>query len=215
MKYTLTLLTALLLAPLAVLHAEEQKPSPVLPEKTRDEGRAVVGAIRWDAWHGDKSSVGSAVEIALGPKRWHYRVPFFGKIISDTQVEIRGYTQEIVDQEIAYAHQAGLDYWAFGFYDASLPVMVEARNLYLTSRHKADINFCLWSGPAGLATTENVQRIVQLMREPTYQKVSGNRPLFYLGFVDDKWMKILPENEYLFVVSLLGRTWFRGCRGSY
>ncbi|MBM4050165.1 MAG: hypothetical protein FJ279_34145 [Planctomycetes bacterium] len=25
---------------------------------------------------------------------------------------------------------------------------------------------------------------------------------------------VLPENEYLFVVSLLGRTWFRGCRGS-
>ncbi len=157
--------------------------------------RVVVGAIRWDAWHGDKSSVGRAVETALGPKQWHYRVPFFGKIISDTQVEIRGYTQEIVDQEIAYARRAGLDYWAFGYYDASLPCMVEARNLYLSSRHKNDIQFCLWSGPDGLTSTQKVQRIVQLMREPTYQKVAGGRPLFYLGFVEDKWQKILADHQ--------------------
>ena len=155
----------------------------------------VVGAIRWDAWHGNKSGVGRAVEISLGPKQWHYRVPFFGEILSDTEVAIRGYTQDIVDKEIAYAHQAGLDYWAFGFYDANLPSIVEARNLYLASRHKADISFCLWSGPDGLAATQNVQRIVQLMREPTYQKVAGNRPLFYLGFVDDKWQKILSEHQ--------------------
>ena len=185
------LLTTLAVAPCA----EERDSSRLPPKKSLGNSRAIVGAIRWDAWHGDKSNVGRAVETALGPKRWHYRVPFFGEIVSDTQVAIRGYTQEIVDREIAYAHQAGLDYWAFGFYDASLPCMVEARNLYLASRHKADINFCLWSGPNDLVATQNVHRIVQLMREPTYQKVLGDRPLFYLGFVDDKWMEILSERQ--------------------
>ena len=158
------------------------------PQKSTN--RPVVGAIRWDAWHGDKSSVGRAVEIALGPQRWQYRVPFFGKIISDTQVEIRGYTQEIVDQEITYAHQAGLDYWAFGLYP-TLTAMTEARNLYLTSRHKSAINFCLWAGPNDFNSTEHLRSIVQLMREPTYQQVLGKRPLFYLGFVDEKWLNIL------------------------
>jgi len=151
----------------------------------------VVGAIRWDAWVGAKSSVGRAVETSLGPQQWHHRLPFFGKVISNTQVEINGYTQEIVDREIACAHQAGLDYWAFGLYDATVPSMVEARNLYLASQHKADINFCLWSGPDGLSTTQNLQRIIQLMREPTYQKVLTDRPLYYVGFVDDKWVKVL------------------------
>jgi len=150
----------------------------------------VVGTIRWDAWHGEKSSAGRAVEIALSPQRWHYRVPFFGKIISDSQVEIHGYTQEIVDREIAYAHQAGLDYWAFGLYSA-LPAMTEARKLYLASRHKTNINFCLWSSPDDFRSTKHLRNIVQLMREPTYQNVLGSRPLFYLGFVDEKWVKIL------------------------
>ena len=162
--------------------------NPLKPQKP--DNRPVVGAIRWDAWHGDKSSVGRAVENALGPKPWHYRVPFFGKIISDTQVEIRGYTQEIVDQEIAYAHQAGLDYWAFGLYP-TLPAMTEARILYLTSRHKATINFCLWSGPDDFNSEGNLRNIIQLMQEPTYQHVLGKRPLFYLGFVDEKWLKVL------------------------
>ncbi|TAN37297.1 MAG: hypothetical protein EPN23_06210 [Verrucomicrobia bacterium] len=160
------------------------------PQKA--DHRPVVGAIRWDAWHGDKSPVGRAVETALGPKQWHYRVPFFGKIISDTQVEIRGYTQKIVDQEIAYARRAGLDYWAFGLY-STLPAMTEARALYLSSRHKSDINFCLWTDSRDLSSTENLHRIIQLMREPTYQKVLGNRPLFYFyrGTIDEKGIKLL------------------------
>ncbi|TAN37298.1 MAG: hypothetical protein EPN23_06220 [Verrucomicrobia bacterium] len=185
MKLTVSLLT---LAVLCIACST----SAIEPQKS--EIRPVVGAIRWDAWHGDKSPVGRAVETALGPRQWHGRVPFFGKIISDTQVEIHGYTQEIVDQEIAYAHQAGLNYWAFGLYSA-MPAMTEARNLYLTSRHKADINFCLWDGPDGFSSTAHVQSIVQLMREPTYQKVLGNRPLFYLGFVDEKWVKILGNHQ--------------------
>lgn len=163
-------------------------------EPQKPDTRPVVGAIRWDAWHGDKSPVGRAVEIALGPKQWHYRVPFFGKIISDSQVEIHGYTQEIIDQEIAYAHQAGLDYWAFGLY-STMPAMTEARKLYLASHHKADINFCLWDGPDGFSSTAHLQSIIQLMREPTYQKVLGNRPLFYLGFVDEKWVKVLGDRR--------------------
>jgi len=72
-----------------------------------------VGAIRWDAWHGPASNVGLTVEKTLAPARWHYRLPFFGKVTGENAVEARGDTQEIMDREIEYAHAAGLDYWAF------------------------------------------------------------------------------------------------------
>jgi hypothetical protein len=94
-------------------------PKPSLtPSVTPDPTRAkpIVGAIRWDAWVGDLSDVGLMVEKTLAPQHWHYRLPFYAKEISSTQVQVRGATQEIMDQEIAYASQSGLDYWAFVIY---------------------------------------------------------------------------------------------------
>jgi len=76
----------------------------------------VVGAIRWDAWHGPASEVGLTVEKTLAPAHWHYRLPFYGKVAGENAVEVRGNTQEVMDQEIAYARAAGLDYWAFVVY---------------------------------------------------------------------------------------------------
>ena len=34
------------------------------------ETRPIVGAIRWDAWHGDASEVGLIVEQTLAPEHW-------------------------------------------------------------------------------------------------------------------------------------------------
>ena len=83
-------------------------PAEDAPAAAQPVPRIAVGAIRWDAWHGEASSVGEVVEGTLGPKRYHNRLPFFAKVISDDQVEIRGDTQEVMDREIAYAHEAGL-----------------------------------------------------------------------------------------------------------
>jgi len=153
--------------------------------------RPIVGAIRWDAWHGDKGTPGLAVERALGPKRWHARIPFFGKAVSDTQVEIRGYTQEIVDQEIAFARHAGLDYWAFVTYEPDSPMSL-ALKLYLTSTRKRGLRFCLLTEIGKWGTPEThrpkVERFLKLMAQPTYQCVLGDRPLIYVGFVKDAWL---------------------------
>lgn len=146
--------------------------------------KIIVGAIRWDAWHGDASSVGLAVEKSLGPPHWHCRLPFFGAEVSPTEVRARGATQEVMDQEIAYAHAAGLDYWAFVTYPPD-SAMSRGLSLYLSSKDKARINFCLnlqggWVGAGAKAWPKEVERYVSYFREPTYQKVSGGRPLVYL-----------------------------------
>ena len=71
-----------------------------------------------------------------------------------------------MDQEIAYAQAAGLDFFCFNHY---LTEMRQSLNLYLSSTRKGDINFCLQMGSIGRAADA-----VNLIRtEPTYQKVAG------------------------------------------
>lgn len=82
----------------------------------RDPLQARVGAIRWDAWHGDHGTPGRAVEQALGPVAYHGRLPFFAQVLGDDAVRIDGTPQAVMDAEITYAADAGLAYWAFVTY---------------------------------------------------------------------------------------------------
>lgn len=156
------------------------------------QARPIVGAIRWDAWHGDLGEPGKAVQRSLGPKHWHYRLPFFAKVLSDTEVEINGASQDVVDQEIAYASAAGLDYWAFVTYEPDSPMSLGLK-YYLSSPRKKEINFCLitecarWGGKGSYR--EKLQRFVSLMSEASYQKVLGERPLIYIGFIRDEYIQ--------------------------
>jgi hypothetical protein len=139
----------------------------------------LAGAIRWDAWHGDRSDVGKAVERSLGPKRWHYRLPFFARVLDDAHVQIDGVSQAIVDREIQYARSADLDYWAFLLYDESSAMSLPLK-LYLSSAHKRGLRFCAMVEFSRLQTAGEAQRIVRLMSVPEYQTVAGGRPLLYL-----------------------------------
>jgi hypothetical protein len=157
------------------------------------ERRPTVGAIRWDAWHqGSARDPVRAMERSLGPKQYHWRLPFSATVVSDSEVEIRGYTQEIMDREIAYARAGGLDYWAFLLYDPG-SAMSQGLSLYLSSKHKADMRFCVIASPHLFGTPEEfpekIKRIVDLIAEPNYQKTPDGRPLLYLFNVSDTWIK--------------------------
>lgn len=181
-------LGVLLAAGLIVLSACQPRATEMLETDkgmNTKESSTAVGAIRWDAWHSDKSPVGRAVERSLGPLHWHYRLPFFAEVISDTRVTIQGATQEVMDREIAYASAAGLDYWAFVTY-APESAMSLGLELYLSSQHRSDLGFCLLLqgghiGAGGAkAWPAQVARYVEYFAEPTYQAVAGGRPLVYL-----------------------------------
>ncbi|NLY01658.1 MAG: hypothetical protein GXY83_36695 [Rhodopirellula sp.] len=169
MKHTLTLLAALLVAPAAGLHAADGRPP-----------RPLVGAIRWDAW--TAGEVTSQVERTLGPKKYHPRLPWFAEVLDDGSVRIDGGRQEIMDREIGFAADAGLDYWAFLLYPERNS-MSDSLSLYLSSASRRRINFCLilhnaFGVPEHQWPRER-DRAVALLKEPGYQTVCEGRPLVY------------------------------------
>jgi hypothetical protein len=135
-----------------------------------DSAGIIVGAIRWD-WTGD-GEVNRAVEKALGPKQWHYRVPFFGSILNDSTIEATCASQECVDREILYAKENGLDYWAFLLYPEGSDLDLPLRR-YLSSGYNSLLRFAVIG-------TKSVERIISYFRHPSYQTVLDGRPLYYI-----------------------------------
>jgi len=151
--------------------------------KAASPARTIVGAIRWNAWFG-----GNTYQRYLAPANWHTRLPFYSTSRRDGSVEVRSDSQQVMDQEIGYAAAAGLDYWAFCYYHPASWLEADKYNygwrLYLSSKRKADLRFCILLQGQHLGPkekwTETMQTFVRLFREPTYQKVCGDRPLVFM-----------------------------------
>lgn len=150
---------------------------------TFDRARPLIGAIRWDAWQ-ENGNIQATVEWTLGPRHWHYRLPFFARVTGSNSVVINGNAPAIMDQEINYAANAGIDYWAFCVYpdDAG---MSHGLHLYLNSQLKNRINFALnlqggWVAGKAEGWDAQVIRYVNYFKDPAYQKVLVNRPLVFL-----------------------------------
>ena len=110
------------------------------PDAALRNERALVGAIRWDAWIGNgEGGVGLVVNRSLSPEKYHFRLPWFSKIIGPNEVFIDGATQEIVDDEIQFAKTYGIDYFAILHYNDGMSF---ARTAYLNSLYKNGIKWC-------------------------------------------------------------------------
>jgi hypothetical protein len=143
-----------------------------------DTARPLIGVIRWDGQSGfDAKQVGCEEEIALGSSQWQYRLPFYAqKPTGDSCRLRRAITQEVIDREIAYAKEGGVDYWAFCWY-ANEYYLSTARHLYEKSKHKEDVKWCAIISNGFFQP--DVDYLVRQMREANYQKVAGGRPLLY------------------------------------
>lgn len=164
-------------------------------DATRRGARTLVGAIRWDGWCGDLSPVGLGLEAAMGPEKYHTRLPFYAQVQGPGQVQIRCTTQEIMDREIAFAKEAGIDYWAFDWYAGS-DGLATARKLYLSSAHRNDVKWCVIGGTGSLSEEER-RWLVGQFRTENYQKVLGDRPLVYVFNADTRsgvFVKALRED---------------------
>jgi hypothetical protein len=166
--------------------AQTVSPAPTAPPA---RPKPAVGAIRWDAWVGEaptfgdstsQNRVGLVVEQTLAPAKWHYRLPFYAVELGENKVQVRATTQAIMDREIAYAKDAGLDYWAFVYYRPGSGLDA-ARNLYLSSAHRSDMRFCLiFDSLDNLKDALASGLLIDDLKRPEYQTVLDHRPLLYL-----------------------------------
>jgi hypothetical protein len=161
-----------------------------------------IGAIRWDAWHGSRGEVGQAVERSLGPSHWHYRLPFCSRELGQDKVEIACDSQAAMDKEIDYAVQAGIGYWAFSASAPEDPMSLGLK-YYLSSKNKDKVKFSLLTLPGSWKRPDSIDRFVQLMKEPTYQKVINNRPLFFVGFITADLLAVNQMNAEVFKEKIL------------
>ena len=168
-------------------HASAAEPTRLSVENGKAMGNTgagvTVGVIRWDAWFS-----GNTYENNLAPQRWHSRLPFCTSALPDGRFEVRSDKQDIMDQEIALASKAKLDYWAFCYYHPKSWEGADNYNygwkLYLSSKQKAKMHFSLLLQAPHLGPKsqwpETVRTLVQILQEPTYQKVLDGRPLVFM-----------------------------------
>lgn len=157
-----------------------------------------VGAIRWDAWHGDMSEVGKYEEKSLSKEKWHYRLPFCSQILN-SKVKINCATPEAVKEEIEYATYGMLDYWAFVVYPFN-KAMNENLMLYLKDKEKDNIKFSIivpfnrWS-PANYEEINSYY--VNFLKQNNYLKID-HRPVIFIFNIDERTIEKLWEGEKKF-----------------
>ncbi|MCA1453671.1 hypothetical protein I6F35_10660 [Bradyrhizobium sp. BRP22] len=154
------------------------------------KSRPLVGAIRWDAWYSPGSAPTQAVENSLSPEKYRWRTPFFARDQGNDSdaVSFPAITQEEMDKEIGQAVFAGLDYWAFVAYGSNHP-MSKALDQFRASSKSGSLRYCMftelnrWGSRAKL--TALPQEHIGLMADKNYLRVFGNRPLYFLGFINE------------------------------
>lgn len=150
--------------------------------------RPRLGAIRWDAWYAPASALTEAVEADLTPAIYQARAPFFATATSDGTLSFNPSqwgtgAQSVMDTEIAYAVEAGLEFWAFLGHDLSAPEST-ALDLYLASSLRSELGFCLIEDATDLwsngAPTVSFADVVAKVQQAGYVTVLDGRPLIFI-----------------------------------
>lgn len=144
-----------------------------------------IGAIRWDAYTettADGMDVASQVARILTPSQYHWQVPFFANIDEEGTVSFPEYTVETWEKEAEYATNAGIDYFAYLWYDTD-DAMSQARKAHLQSDKKDTIEMCAILET--IRTHSTMQELYAAMQEDYYLKVEG-MPVVFL-YTQDDW----------------------------
>ena len=163
---------------------------------TRSETTS-VGAIRWDAWYshdGRNGSVVSAVEKSLSPAQFHHRAPFFAEITEDNNVVMPdNYTQKIFDREMEYAIYAGIDYFAYVWYDGALSA---ARKFHTKSKYKNDVKMCVLFDNNAIGKSFARTEMREILKQDFYMTVLDGSPLMYYLYSGSNLPEIHADIKY-------------------
>ena len=148
------------------------------------------GAIRWDAWYVSETESDPSFQVqrSLSPCEFHFRAPFFAKITEENKIFIPRYDQEIFDIEAEYAVNAGVDYFAYVWYDPQSinKGLTLPRTYHLTSKHRDKIKLCACLDSNAIGKDYARKELLSLFTSPVYKKVLDGRPLvYYFGLSRD------------------------------
>ncbi len=139
-----------------------------------------LGAIRFDAWYDPLNAIDQQCAVALTPPEYQSRLPA-NAVVADGTASWPLATQATMDAEIVAALQAGLSFWAFDSYQPDDTLSL-ALQLYLTSAMRSRLSFCMLGQTANWGEGGQDQpallRDINMMTQPGYMTVLGNRPLY-------------------------------------
>ena len=136
------------------------------------------GAIRWDCWYNTGVSAGNVMQVekTLSPAEYHFRAPFFANIEEDGSIKMPRPSQEIFDQEMKYAMEGGVDYFAYLWYEGE---MSAARKMHPTSKYKDDVKMTIMLDGNSIGKSSARNEILSYLNQSFYFKVLDGRPLMY------------------------------------
>jgi hypothetical protein len=146
--------------------------------------RTIPCAIRWDAVDtGIGNPIDAEITRTLAPRKFWSRAPWYTKPDGAGGLVIDGDSQAIMDQEIAYARDAGLTCWVYLWYGADNP-MQNAWHLHQSSAHKNDVNWAQMEQFGNLRGPDDFRAktpaTIGYMKQRNYQTVLAGRPLWFV-----------------------------------
>ena len=144
------------------------------PDKMR------IGAIRWDAFYkttGVQTNVSDQVAACLSPSEYHWVAPFFADVTEDNKIAFPEYTLEIFEKECDYAIDAGIDYFAYVWYE-TFNQMSLARKYHVQSEKHNQIQMCAII--ESIKDDKTMEELFNAMKEDYYLKVDG-MPILYIN----------------------------------
>ncbi len=154
-------------------------PVPVKTQIKRPD-KLRIGAIRWDAFYkttGVKTNVSDQVAACLSPSEYHWVAPFFADVTSDNKISFPEYTLEVFEKECDYAIDAGIDYFAYVWYE-TFNQMSLARKYHAQSEKRNQIQMCAII--ESIKDDKTMEELFNTMKEDYYLKIDG-MPILYIN----------------------------------
>lgn len=153
-----------------------------------------VGVINWDSALPPETYFGRYMARSLSPLKYHARLPFFAEVKGEDEVQFHYRTPEEFEKELAYAAEAGIDYFAHTWYseealgaadpesgnvDNVVWELNYARKLHQQSPMNKKVGLCAILICMHAYSDADFEKLAAAMKEDYYEKIGG-RPLLYL-----------------------------------
>ena len=155
-----------------------------------------IGAVNWDCSLPSSTYFGKYATRSLSPECYRDRTPYYAHLIAPDRIDYHDRTVAEYETEMRYAVEAGIDYFAYCWYDrepktehvenglaaavdAHVPELIRARMRHLLSPLREKLHLCailITCHPYG---DEELRALADAMRDPGYEKIGG-RPLVWL-----------------------------------